>query len=88
MVAAFWAAWRTFRFKDVEVHATEEPDLLFATARSSAETTWGAAYANTYVFRMRVREGLIAEHREYFNPQPVLTVFGERPTMDEAAADA
>jgi len=75
IVGEFWKAWKSFVFHDVEVHVTRDPDLLFTTARSEAETVWGAPYANIYVFRTRLREGRIVEHTEYFNALPVLEAF-------------
>lgn len=75
IVGEFWKAWKAFSFHDVAVHATRDPELVFATARSQAETAWGAPYANTYVFRTRLRDGKIVEHTEFFNALPVLEVF-------------
>lgn len=76
IVGEFWQAWKRFAFHDVDAHeASDEPGLVFVTARSEAETVWGATYANTYVFRTKVAQGRVVEHREYFNPQPVIEVF-------------
>jgi len=76
IVGEFWKAWKTFAFHDVEAHESrEEPGLVFMTARSEAETAWGASYANTYVFRTRIANGKVVEHREYFDPLPVLETF-------------
>lgn len=76
IVSEFWKSWKTFVFHDVEAHGTDDGSgLVFVTARSEAETVWGAPYANTYVFRTRVRDGKVVEHREYFNPLPVMEAF-------------
>lgn len=76
IVCEFWKAWKQFAFHDVEAHESrEEPGLVFITAKSQAETVWGAAYQNTYVFRTKVRGGKVIEHHEYFDPLPVLEVF-------------
>ncbi|WP_313802549.1 nuclear transport factor 2 family protein [Sphingobium sp.] len=74
-IGEFWKVWKSFAFHDVEIHATENSDVLFVTARSEAQTAWDAPYANTYVFRMKLRDGRIAEHREFFNPLRVLETF-------------
>jgi len=76
IVGEFWKSWKTFTFHDIEAHAAEDDSgLVFVTARSEAETAWGAPYVNTYVFRTRVRDGKVVEHREYFNPLPVMEAF-------------
>lgn len=75
IVGEFWKTWKNFAFHGIEVYVTQDSDLLFATARSEAETVWGAPYANTYVFRMKLRDGKIAEHVEYFNAMSVLETF-------------
>ena len=76
MVGNFWKAWKRFSFHDIEVHeAADRPGLVFMTARSEALTVWDAPYANTYVFRTVIADGQVVDHREYFDPLPVLEVF-------------
>lgn len=76
MISGFWKSWKHFQFFDVDAHAAaDDADLVFVTARSEAEAVWGAAYANTYVFRMRFAQGKVVEHLEMFNPLPVMEVF-------------
>lgn len=75
-VAAVWQAWKTFEFPEAEVHAAaDDPDLVFVTARSKAETVWGAPYENRYFIRLRFRDGLLLEHLEFLDPRPVLAAF-------------
>jgi ketosteroid isomerase-like protein len=57
------------------VHQTTDPEVVFITARSKAETTAGKQYANEYCIYMRVKRGLVTEHTEYFNPLPVMAAF-------------
>ncbi|MBC2667682.1 nuclear transport factor 2 family protein [Novosphingobium piscinae] len=51
---------------------TAEADRVVIEARSTATLRGGAAYANTYVFVLRLRDGRIASVREHFNPAIVL----------------
>jgi uncharacterized protein len=67
-----WAAKRSFAWRDVEIRATEDPELFVTTARSEAVLVSGDNYANDYIMITRVRGGLIAEHTEYFNPLPIV----------------
>ncbi|MBW8785740.1 MAG: nuclear transport factor 2 family protein [Novosphingobium sp.] len=47
---------------------TAEDDRVVAEARSVGTLIDGSAYANTYVFAFRIREGRIASIAEHFNP--------------------
>lgn len=76
-VGQLWSTMASFEFHDVKIFATAEAGVVFATARSAATTTWGREYQNNYVFQIELRDGLIVRHTEYFNPLPVLEVFGE-----------
>jgi ketosteroid isomerase-like protein len=67
-LAAFWPAFERFAWRDVVIRRTEDPDLVVATAKSEALTTWGQPYANDYVIFTRFRDGQVIEHVEYFNP--------------------
>lgn len=75
IVGEFWKSWDNFAFHDIEVLPAVQNGVFFATARSEANTVWGAAYANRYVFKFVIGEGRITTHTEYFNPLPVLEVF-------------
>ena len=71
-----WKSWRYFAFHDVEAHAAaDDPDVVFVIARAEAETVWGANYSNLYSLRLRLRDGLIHEHVEFFDPAVVMKVF-------------
>lgn len=72
----FWAAIKTFVFHEVELHTTDDPELVVGRARSEAETAAGTPYENRYCFFVRVRNGKVVEHSEYFNPLPVIAAFG------------
>lgn len=87
-VVNFWKSWKWFTFSNIEVHAAAtDPDLLFVTAFSKAETVWDAPYENQYVMRLRFRDGRVAEHLEFLNPAPVLEAFAERLTPATRPAD-
>jgi hypothetical protein len=47
---------------------TAEDDRVVVEAQSQATLIDGQAYANTYVFSLRVRDGRIAWIAEHFNP--------------------
>ena len=79
-VAALSATWEKkerFDWHDVVIRRTEDPELLVATARSEAVMLSGQRYANNYVILTRIRNGKVIEHVEYFNPLPVMQVFGQ-----------
>ena len=75
-VEALWQAWESFTFSDVDIHAAaDDANLVFVTARSTAQTVWGAPYANRYFIRLRFRDGKLLEHLEFMDPRPVLAAF-------------
>lgn len=59
------------------VHAARDPGIVIveAHARSILGET-GAVYENVYVCVFVIRDGKIAELREYANPLPAMKVFG------------
>jgi ketosteroid isomerase-like protein len=70
--------FRDFVFSDIEIHATADPDCFVMTLRSdSTIIPTGRRYANEYVVFLRLRDGLVAHYREYFNPLVVLDAFGD-----------
>jgi len=56
---------------------TAEDDIVVAQTTGSAETKDGVAYNNTYCQVMRIRDGRIAEVREYMDTALVDSVFGK-----------
>jgi uncharacterized protein len=70
--SAHWKNMARFEWHDVEIHATDDPDLFMATARSDTMTVGGVAYCNDYVLLTRFRDGKIVEHVEYFDPMRVI----------------
>jgi uncharacterized protein len=71
-----WQAKERFDWHDVVILRTEDPELVLATARSEAVYFSGQSYANSYVILTRFRDGKVVEHVEYFNPLPVIALFG------------
>lgn len=71
-----WSSKKRFGWRDVVILRTEDPELVVATARSEALLLTGQTYANSYVILTRFRDGKVVEHDEYFNPLPVIEVFG------------
>lgn len=76
-------AFEVFRFEllDLEVHPTEDPDLIIAEYRSAGRVLQtGAAYANRYVGFWWFRDGEVVRTREYYNPvASQLALAGEEP---------
>jgi ketosteroid isomerase-like protein len=75
----FIRSLKIFRWLDVEIVRTEDPDLAVGTARSEAVAGSGVSYANKYVFLVRFRNGQVIEHIAYSNPLPVTKSFGDDP---------
>jgi len=71
-----WSTKQSFAWRDVVIRATEDPDLVVATARSEAVVRPDRPYANSYVIFVRFRDGQVVEHIEYFNPLPVIALYG------------
>lgn len=71
-----WASKIRFDWHDVVIRGTEDPELFVTTARSEAILISGARYANDYIMLTRVRDNMIVEHTEYFNPLPIIQMLG------------
>ncbi|MET0984178.1 MAG: nuclear transport factor 2 family protein [Steroidobacteraceae bacterium] len=63
---------KKFEYLDVELHTTDDPELIMGTAHSEALTASGHRYANQYCVLARVRNAKIVEYTEYFDPQRVV----------------
>ena len=70
--SAHWGNMARFEWRDVQIHATDDPDLYMATARSETETVGGYPYGNHYVLMTRFKDGKIVEHVEWFDPALVI----------------
>lgn len=70
-----WRSFNSFVWVELNIFEAEQPDLVFAIAKSRAETVWGTIYANDYCFKIRIRNGKVIEQTEYFNPLPVIATF-------------
>ena len=79
VLGGLWRAKRSFAWHDVVIRGTDDRELFVTTARSEAVLTTGQHYANSYVILTRLRDRKVAEHVEYFNPLPVIEVFGSVP---------
>ena len=67
-----WGSKQSFDWHDVVIRETEDLELFVTTARSEAIMISGERYANSYIMLTRVRDDMIAEHTEYFNPLPII----------------
>ncbi len=75
-LSSIWKAKKSFTWHDVVIRGTDDSELFVTTARSEAVLVSGQHYANSYVILTRLRDRKVAEHVEYFNPLPVIEVFG------------
>jgi ketosteroid isomerase-like protein len=78
-MGSIWAVKKSFVWHDVVIRATEDPELFVSTGRSEVLLLSGQHYANNYIMLTRLRHGKVIEHVEYFNPLPVIEVFGSQP---------
>jgi len=53
-----------YEVHDLEAHATEAPDVFFAEWRGVSRQ---AGYDQSYIVKIRTKEGRVALYREYFN---------------------
>jgi uncharacterized protein len=68
---------KEFRWIDLELHNTDEADVVYGTAKSRLDLVDGRYYENEYVFIFKFEYGLIKEFREYLNPLPVMECFAK-----------
>jgi len=70
-------AIKEFRWIHLELHGTDEPDVVYGTGKSSAELVGGRHYENEYVFIVEFEDGLVKKFGEYLDPIPVMEAFGQ-----------
>ena len=64
-------------FENLELLATQDPELFVATANGEATMASGKIYRNSYVIFVRIRDGLVVEHIEYMNPLNIIAAFAD-----------
>ncbi len=64
-------------FENLELLATEDPELFVATANGEATMASGKIYRNSYVIFVRIRDGQVVEHIEYMNPLNIIAAFAD-----------
>jgi ketosteroid isomerase-like protein len=74
-MTSHWDMTERFDWCDLVVRSTDDPGLYVTTARSDVLFRSGQRYANDYVIFTRIRDGIVIEHTEYFNPLPVIEMF-------------
>ena len=72
-VVAFWRSVASSGLKsappeDVELSITADGARVFIEQRGNMTTADGRPYRNRYVFRFDIRDGRVAQVREYVNP--------------------
>ena len=68
---------KEFRWIDLDLHATDEPDVVYGTSKSYVELVDGRYYENEYVFIVKFENGLIKENWEYLSPFPIMECFAK-----------
>lgn len=63
----FSTVFKKFTWAELEIHTTDDPNLVFALAKSHVELHDGRIYSNEYVIYARVRDGKIVEETEFFD---------------------
>jgi ketosteroid isomerase-like protein len=66
-----------FRWIDLDLHNTDEPDVVYGTSKSHLELVDGRHYENEYVFIVKFENGLIKEFWEYMSPLPIMECFAK-----------
>jgi ketosteroid isomerase-like protein len=65
-----------FRFSDVRVFPTEDPNVIVAEFNGDASvTSTGRDYKQEYIVRLETKNGKIIYYREYWDPIAVLRAF-------------
>lgn len=72
MAREYGAMIKQFTYLDVELHTTDDPELIMGTARSEALTASGGRYSNRYCIVSRVKAGRVADYSEYFDPLQII----------------
>jgi uncharacterized protein len=68
---------KEFRWIDLDLHNTDEPDVVYGTSKSSVDLVDGRYYENEYVLIVKFEDGFIKEYREYLDPLPVMEAFAK-----------
>ncbi|GAB3220278.1 nuclear transport factor 2 family protein [Spirosoma arcticum] len=58
------------------IYATEDPNFFFAQWRGVIVIKTGGTYENDYIGTFRLKDGLVTEYTEYFNPIVMAKAFG------------
>lgn len=75
--AEIFKSIKEFRWIDLDLHSTSEPEVVYGTSKSYVELSDGRYYENEYVFIVKFENGLIKEFWEYLNPLPVMECFAK-----------
>lgn len=68
VIGAFWQIFEVFEWEDIEITETRNTGLFITRANSRARTLSGLEYVNSYVLLIRIANGKVARHTEYFDP--------------------
>ncbi len=61
-------------FYDIDILATEDPSRWVATCRSRGEFPGNVHYQNRYSWYFRLKDGLITEWVEFYDPKEIMAV--------------
>ena len=71
----FTIVFKSFAWIDLELHATDQPNFVFARSRSTAELTDGRIYSNEYACFALIEGGLVREYTEFFDTERAIEAF-------------
>jgi ketosteroid isomerase-like protein len=71
----FANVFKKFSWHEVEIHATDDPNLAFALAKSHVELRDGRIYSNDYAIYSRIKNGEIVENCEFFDTTRAANAF-------------
>jgi len=58
---------KTYSYEELELHPTDDPELVVGRGKSKIILRSGRAYSNEYAYFFRVRGGKIKEFTEFFD---------------------
>lgn len=75
MLHAMMGGIESFEWSELDLHATDDPDLVFGTGSSRVMMKNGHPYGNRYCFKFVIKDEKVQEYHEYFDPALALEAF-------------
>jgi ketosteroid isomerase-like protein len=68
-VRAMFARLTVFKFKNLEITGTTDPAVFFCEYQADVTTTHGEPYKQTYINKLRFKDGKTIFMREFWDPK-------------------